>query len=60
MKGIYDVIRLHYYGVSKAEFPCEKGIVIKFAVENVRHFCVLPGELKPFTKAEGYRTWICL
>lgn len=44
--------RLHYAGVPKAEFPRLKGVVKRFTVENGRHFCVLPGLLKAFNKAD--------
>lgn len=44
--------RLHYAGVPKAEFPRVKGIVKRFTVENGRHFCVLPGLLEAFNKAD--------
>lgn len=44
--------RLHYAGVPKAEFPRVKGIVKRFTVENGRHFCVLPGVLEAFNKAD--------
>ena len=44
--------RLHYVGVPKAEFPRVKGIAKRFTVENGRHFCILPGVLEAFNKAD--------
>ena len=44
--------RLHYAGVPKEEFPRVKGIVKRFTVENGRHFCVLPGVLEAFNRAD--------
>lgn len=44
--------RLHYAGVPQKEFPRVKGIVKRFAVNNGRHFCVLPGVLEAFNKAD--------
>lgn len=44
--------RLHYVGVPKVEFPRVKGIVKRFTVDSVRHFCVLPSVLETFNKAD--------
>lgn len=44
--------KLHYAGVPKEQLPRMKGIVKRFTVENGRRFCVLPGILEAFDKAD--------